>query len=79
MKSADRRRIEELEKRVRDLEARPYWPPTIIIQPAPQPAPYLAPYPFLPWVNPQPWVQPIWYVDHSTLPQVTVTTSGAIS
>jgi len=70
MKAADKRRLEELEKRVRDLEARPYWPTTIIVYPqapAPQPTPYL------------PWYQPIWYVDHSTLPQVTVTTSGVIS
>lgn len=69
-----KKRIEELEKRVRELEARPYWPPTIIIQPAP-------PQPAYPQWSPGfvPWIQPIWYVDHSTLPQVTVTTSGVIS
>ncbi len=73
MGKRDKERLEELEKRVRELEARPYWPTTIIVQPALQPS-----YPE--WSPGYvPWIQPIWYVDHSTLPQVTVTTSGTIS
>ena len=65
-----KKRIEELERRVRELEMRPAWPMTIVVYPqapAPQPVPFV------------PWYQPIWYVDHSTLPQVTVTTTGTIS
>lgn len=59
---SDKKRIEELERRVRELETRPYWPPTIIIQPLREltvPQPYYPPWqPWTPSSIPfgEPWV-----------------------
>jgi hypothetical protein len=65
---SDKKRIEDLERRVRELEARPYWPPTIIIQPMREltvPQPYYPPW--QPWFPVQPFSEPpIWYVTTST-------------
>lgn len=69
-----KKRIEELERRVRDLEARPYWPLTIILQPF-QPASPQPTWPMHPWSpltpSPLPCAEPIWYVDYASLPRVT--------
>ena len=46
------KRVEELERRVRDLEARPVYVPVLIPSPAP-----IQPYPG----NPAPWVSPFTY------------------
>lgn len=52
MKAKDR--IEELERRVRELEQRPIaYPPVYIPQPYPVPY-YPSPYYVLPWIPPQP-------------------------
>ncbi len=62
----DRERIEEPEKRVRELEARPAMPTVIVLpaQPAPPAAPWVQPYypPFQPWGVP--WVT---YTDGHTV------------
>jgi hypothetical protein len=68
---SDKKRIEDLERRVRDLEARPIVP-TIVVLPAPMPAP--PPYfpPWSPWFPVQPFSDPpIWYVTTSTTMDVS--------
>jgi hypothetical protein len=59
-----KKRIEDLERRVRDLEARQYWP-TIVIQPAPVLSPQILPW--YPWAPaPLPYAEPYWYTVTST-------------
>ena len=60
---SDKKRIEELERRVKELEARPIVYPTILIQPVPAAAPQYVPYhpPWNPWAPPphpfgEPWI-----------------------
>ncbi len=61
---SDKKRIADLERRVRELEMRPLYAPTIILVPAADPPPP----PVWPGVWPgQPNVQPIWYHDGHTV------------
>jgi hypothetical protein len=53
---ADKKKIEELERRIRDLEARPIILPVILQPPHPDCVPFT---PYLP-VYPQPFIPP-WY------------------
>jgi hypothetical protein len=72
-----KKRIEELERRVRELEARPYWPPTIILQPF-QPQPPTPTWPMHPWSpllpSPLPYMEPVWVVQQDALPFYGMTT-----
>jgi hypothetical protein len=49
---SDRKRIEDLEKRVKELETRPAMP-MVIVLPAPAAAPVYT-HPYIPWG--QPWI-----------------------
>lgn len=53
----DKKRIEDLERRVRELEARPVMPTVIVVQPAPVPQ-ILPWYPWTPTPQPfgEPWI-----------------------
>lgn len=60
MKSHEKKRLDDLEKRVRELEARPFWPTAtyIIVQPAPQ-APVALPLGQFYVGDPIPWTVPV--------------------
>ncbi len=65
----DKQKIADLEKRVKDLEARPQAP-TIIVPPAVAPIPFIPQIPYVP-VFPQPWtpwVPPFYVGDDPRFP-----------
>jgi hypothetical protein len=61
MTSHEKKRLAELERRVKELEARPQMPTVIVLPASPAPAwPYPAPYVGPIWVAPTTVTPPTW-------------------